>query len=185
VHEPDQFSYYVPHHPKHVREGSAWMQSAFIALYAQLGLIENPIGNATYYNTKKMRSWTNMATLTGHIHHHYFYTQNEDLQTPALWTIRPNAIKPSDQLQISCFLTGSDCVPSSNLAQLNLNPNMVASLESNDHLTIQDDHDVSHHHRTHIITKPIVLLKKDHPHMGSETQHAEQSGHHRMYFVSR
>jgi hypothetical protein len=78
VHEPSQFSYYTPHHQRPIRETDLWIQSIAIGVFAQLGMIKNPIGNATSFNTASMQSWirSDHMVMTKKINHHYFYTES-------------------------------------------------------------------------------------------------------------
>jgi spore germination cell wall hydrolase CwlJ-like protein len=72
IHERGQFSFYSPYRHYHIREQEAWRQAAQIAVDTQLGVADNPIGNATFYNTVPMRSLRHVVYV-GKIRHHYFY----------------------------------------------------------------------------------------------------------------
>jgi hypothetical protein len=103
VHESGQFSYYDARHKHTARDVDAWIASTHIAIATQLGLIANPIGNATFYNTKKMPSWTD-AVFEKKINHHYFYITKSAIHRPALLMIPtqhdpvPSPARQSDDL---------------------------------------------------------------------------------------
>ena len=86
VHEPSQFSYYNPHHQKPIREPDLWIQSIAIGVFAQLGVIKNPIGNATMFNTTLMDSWVrhDHMVMTKKINNHYFYTEKDYVRADPL-----------------------------------------------------------------------------------------------------
>lgn len=95
IHEKGQFSYYNPHKKRSIKEVKLWMDVAIIAVYAQLGLINNPIGNATMYNTSKMSSWLDDAIYSCRINHHYFYVMKKDRGRPTLSRVEIH-IPPSE-----------------------------------------------------------------------------------------
>lgn len=89
IHSKGQFSYYNPSRPKTVREHDAWKYSAYLAVYIQLGLIPNPIGNATSYNEHPMASWLDDMVYTKKVGNLYFYTLKTKLAESPL--IKPSA----------------------------------------------------------------------------------------------
>lgn len=107
VHEPAQFSFYNPRHMRHPKEVNAWIQATFIAVYAQLGVVENPVGNATRYNTTKMSSWTD-ARVTKKVNHHYFYVERDSPRSSLIETL-PFASTSLTQLQPTCLLSDPRC----------------------------------------------------------------------------
>ena len=83
VHQSHQFSYLTQPHNK-IKEVTAWKLSAYIAVYTQLGLIPNHIGNATSYNERPVDSWLFTHRLTHHIGHFYFYRKQSIPEYPPL-----------------------------------------------------------------------------------------------------
>lgn len=90
VHKRGQFSYYNPRHPRIAHHLNDWTTATYVAVYTQLGLLANPIGNATMYNTTRMPSWTDDAVFSGKINHHYFYTKKVDLRQSPLVSTDPD-----------------------------------------------------------------------------------------------
>jgi len=88
IHAKSQFSYYNPNHPKSIKEMDAWKYSAYIAVYTQLGLLPNPIGNATSYNEFKVNAWLDDMVYTRKRGNLYFYElKNINHQEPIFKTI--------------------------------------------------------------------------------------------------
>lgn len=127
IHEHKQFSYYNPHHERHAHEAVVWVESTFIAVYAQLGLITNPVGNATMYNTEKMRSWLDDARYLMRVNHHHFYVMKADLDQPYLYP-KPVATVPLSRLHVECLLTDPQCDPLYHRAGLVIDPRLRAIL---------------------------------------------------------
>lgn len=129
VHQPGIFSYYSPTATLRPREAASWVRAAFISVYAQLGLIPNPIGNATMYNSEKMPSWTREAQLTHRLKRHYFYTRFEDVRAPPLWRLRPATTGPLVMLDVACLLSDPGCGPLHTGAPLRTDPRLIALIE--------------------------------------------------------
>jgi hypothetical protein len=129
IHQPGQFSYYSAHHRKPVREADAWMQSAFIATYAQLGIITNPIDNATMYNESPMPSWASDAKFLRTINHHYFYVEKPLLRVPSLLVTHHDLGVPLAQLQISNLLSDPRCLPFAQASRLAIDPRLAARVD--------------------------------------------------------
>ena len=84
VHQRSQFSFYKPNIKLHPQEPEAWIKATYIAIYTQLGVITNPIGNATMFSESMMASWDADAVFSKKIKHHYFYTEKFYLRKPML-----------------------------------------------------------------------------------------------------
>lgn len=89
VHAPHQFSYLTDHQRSRPDE-TAWRLSLYLAVYAQLGLVPNPIGNATSYNERPVSIWLKDYVYERRFGTLYFYRSRglppkpELLPTPSL-----------------------------------------------------------------------------------------------------
>lgn len=101
VHAPSQFSFYTPGRERPVKEPESWKKSWDIAVDAQLGKIQNPIGNATSYNSVQMPDWvkSDKLVMTKRINGHYFYTKQNLIKTEALSKGIPHTIITNELLQ--------------------------------------------------------------------------------------
>jgi hypothetical protein len=141
IHEPSQFSFYAPHHMRHAHEAESWIQAAFIAAYTQLGVIANPVGNATQYNTTKMPGWRT-SVLSKKIDHHYFYILKDDLHEPPLFS--PGALHfPIASLPAACLLWDPRCDLIHAEAEIAIDPRLVALVEPAADQTAVEEHVVS------------------------------------------
>ena len=110
IHERGQFSFYNPHQRKQVKEAALWINATFIAVYAQLGVINNPIGNATMFTMNKMSSWLDDARYLTKVNHHFFYVMKSDLGKEILYH-RQSTVITSSMLHTACLLTDPRCDP--------------------------------------------------------------------------
>lgn len=98
VHASHQFSYYNPRHPLPIRELDAWKFSVYVAVYTQLGLLKNQIGNSTSYNEHPVNSWLDENVYYGRVEHHYFYRLRSQPDNPPLVPIATDFTPPERKL---------------------------------------------------------------------------------------
>ena len=129
IHQPSQFSFYTPNHKRSIQEVAAWIQSAVIGIYAQLGVIPNPIGNATSYNTSRMSSWESSdgMIMSQKVNHHYFYTEKALYHAPPLVPSRSALGFDYDCLQVVHLLTQNDVLY--HATGIPINPALTAKLD--------------------------------------------------------
>ena len=163
IHEHSQFSYYNPHHKRPIREVNEWITSTFIAVYAQLGLLKNPINNATMYNSTKMSSWLDDAYYTTRINHHFFYQEKKVQTDQPLYPTQSAALRAS-RLTIGCMIAEPRCDPLYQKGGLVLGDRLL-SLISKDNSTPTEDTNVSHR------KYKSVKLKNESPHNHKRIRH--------------
>lgn len=129
IHERGQFSYYTPHHKRHPHEVALWMDAVYTAVYAQLGVIDNPIDNATMFSESKMSSWLDDARYLRRINHHYFYVMRRDQGLPLLYP-KPVAAVPLSRLHVACLLSDPQCDPLYRRADLVVDPRLIDMISS-------------------------------------------------------
>ena len=129
IHERGQFSYYSPHHKRHPHEIALWMDATFTAVYAQLGVIDNPIDNATMFSESRMSSWLDDARFLKRINHHYFYVMRRDQGLPLLYP-KPVATVPLSRMHVDCLLLDPQCDPLYRRAGLSVDSRLIDLLSS-------------------------------------------------------
>lgn len=158
IHQPGQFSYYNPHRHRPIYEAESWIQSAVISLYAQLGVISNPIGNATSYNTTKMASWVKSDGMifTQKINHHYFYTEKALQHAPPLvLSSSTNGISLA-KLQVVQLLNDPQYDALYKTTRIPISPLLLAKLDHSIlvQLTVAQSTSLEHHD---VMVKPFII----------------------------
>ena len=127
IHEKGQFSYYNPNHKRNVKEIDAWIISTFIAVYAQLGVIQNPIGNATMFTASKMSTWLTDARYSTRINGHYFYIEKK-YDTGKITFPETKSMVPLLRISVPCLLRDRICDPLYDTANITIDSDLISMM---------------------------------------------------------